>query len=344
MKRHVFLTLCLLCICMPISGGMTEPMQVVTAVIDGGNADRVHLRAAPSVQSESLGLYFTGTELLCETDPTREWTKVVVGSQEGYVKSEYLRWGDDRKNVRPQQPQGMIKANSWVNMCSAPSKEAQSEEKLYEGDIVPILGETSERWSYVKLGNNNGYIMSKFLVVHKDMNAQTQFNEEELYYDRYLAEFPFEESGRAFYGIGTIDEGATKSIHLRELDDDSSRSFGEYYNGTKAVCVSDPSEPWVVVWIGNTIGSIRSDSLCFDANKSICTQFEYGEMLEDAILTSDPFFDTVPTFAGEEQLRKGQRITLLGRTNDDHYFADTGKGWGYVRCESVKMVSGLSQN
>ena len=343
MKHMILLTLCLLCMCMPTAGSMAEPAQNLPATIDGGDADRVHLRAKPSIQSESLGLYYTGTELSCESDPTQEWTKVVIGAQEGYVKSEYLRWGDDQKDVQSQQPQGTIKANGWVNMRSAPSKEAQIKTKLHEGDAVSILGETSERWSYVKLGDNNGYIMSKYLVVHKDVDSQTQFNEKKLYYDQYLATFPFEESGRAFYGIGTIDVGADKSVHLRELDDDSSQSFGEYYNGTKVVCVSDPSEPWVNVWIGNMLGSVHSDCLDFDGPEVPNTQFVYAEMLENAILSADPFSDTSPTFAGEEQLKKGQVIILLGRTHNDHYFADTGKGWGYVRCESVKIVNGISQ-
>lgn len=328
---------------MPRSYAMAQQTQDLTATIDGGDADRVHLRAQPSIQSESLGLYFTGTELSCEYDPTQEWTKVVIGAQEGYIKSEYLRWGDDKKNVQPRQPKGTIKANDWINMRSAPSEKAQIETKLYEGDTVSILGETSERWSYVKLGNSNGYIMSKFLVVYKDVNTQAQFDKKDLYYDQYLAAFPFEESGRSFYGIGTIDVGAGKSVVLRELDDDGSQSFGEYYNGTKVVCVSDPSEPWVNVWIGNMLGSLHSDCLSFDVHEVANAQFVYAEMLENAILSSDPFSDTTPTFAGEEQLKKGQIITLLGRTHNDHYFADTGKGCGYVRSESVKIANELLQ-
>ena len=72
MKHRSFLILCFLGMCMPIILGMAEPAQNVPAVIDGENADRVHLRAGPSVQSKSLGIYFTGTELLCASDPTQD--------------------------------------------------------------------------------------------------------------------------------------------------------------------------------------------------------------------------------------------------------------------------------
>ena len=343
MKRMMLLILCLFCLCIPTSRIMAETAQHIPAIIDGGNADRVHLRAKPIIQSESLGLYFSGTEVSCESDPEQEWTKVIIGSQEGYIKSEYLRWGDDRRNVQSRQPRGIVKASDWVNMRSAPTNEAQSKMKIYEGDTVSVLGETSEHWSYVKLDNNYGYIMSKFLVVQEDIDDEIQPHEDTLYYDQYLATFPFEESERLFYGIATIDAGADISVHLRELDDDNSQSLGEYYNGTKVVCVSDPSDPWVNVWIGNMLGSVRSDCLSFDGRKVSNTQFLYGEVLEDAILCADPFSDTLPTFAGEEQLKEGQVITLLGQTYNDHYFVDTGKGWGYIRNEIVKIVNQLSQ-
>ena len=163
MKHMILLTLCLLCMCMPAAGSMAEPAQNLPATIDGGDADRVHLRAKPSIQSESLGLYYTGTALSCESDPTQEWTKVVIGAQEGYVKSEYLRWGDDSKNVQSQQPQGTIKANGWVNMRSAPSKEAQIKTKLYEGDAVSILDETDSLWYLIATPQAIGYVWSNHI-------------------------------------------------------------------------------------------------------------------------------------------------------------------------------------
>ena len=342
MKHRSFLILCFLGMCMPIILGMAEPAQNVPAVIDGENADRVHLRAGPSVQSKSLGLYFTGTELLCASDPTQEWTKVVVGSQEGYMKSEYLRLGDDRESVQSKQPLAAIRAKNWVNLRSAPSKEAPVAGRLYPGDAVTLLGETSEHWGYVQFGDQCGYVMSQFYGIHEEVQASS--DKKELYYDQYLASFPFEGSARAFYGIGVLDAGAAESVNLREFGDDTSPSWGEYYTGTKAVCVSDPNETWVSVWIGNETGVIHRGNICFDTDKAESPPFRYGEVLNDTLLSADSFSDTTPTFAGEEHLKKGQMITLLGRTSNGHYLADSGKGWGYVRCDNVKMVNELSQN
>lgn len=163
MKRFIVLLFCLLCINIPRSYATTQQAQDLSATIDGGDADRVHLRAKPSIQSASLELYFTGTKLACESDPAQEWTKVVIGTQEGYVKSEYLRWGDDQKNVQSQQPQGTIKANGCVNMRNAPSEEAQIKTTLYEGDVVSILGETDSLWYLVATPYATGYVWSNHI-------------------------------------------------------------------------------------------------------------------------------------------------------------------------------------
>ena len=57
------------------------------AIIDGKTSDRVHLRAGRSTRSESLGLYFTGTRVLCEPEPQGDWVAVPIGSQTGYIQA-----------------------------------------------------------------------------------------------------------------------------------------------------------------------------------------------------------------------------------------------------------------
>lgn len=67
MKRNASLFLCLLCLISFANGSMAENQVHLTPVkIDAGNSDRVHLRAEPSTDSASRGLYFTGTEWNCQ--------------------------------------------------------------------------------------------------------------------------------------------------------------------------------------------------------------------------------------------------------------------------------------
>ena len=61
---------------------MVPLAQAETGVrwIDGGNADRVHLRSAPSTKADSLGLYFTGTGAIV-IDYAGDWAWVMIRSQ-----------------------------------------------------------------------------------------------------------------------------------------------------------------------------------------------------------------------------------------------------------------------
>lgn len=154
-----------------LSCGMAETTQGIYATIDGGNADRVHLRAEPSYNSASRGLYFTGTELFCQSAPTQEWTRVVIGSQEGYMKSEYLRWGEDRRKVWPKQPLEIVQAKSWVNVRSGPSTEDQINGKLYKNDVVTILGETASHWYYVDCDSYTGYMKTDYVRLTQSSGA-----------------------------------------------------------------------------------------------------------------------------------------------------------------------------
>lgn len=170
MKRSASLVFFLLCIvlCMALhsaalADNYVQEFQSISAVIDGKDADRVHLRKEPSTRAASLGLYFTGTDVICETTPTEEWTKVLIGSQEGYIKSEYLRWGNDQYKVQSQQPKGSIQTSSWVNVRSNSSLEGEICGRAYNGDVVTIYGETVSHWYYAISDSYIGYIKADYV-------------------------------------------------------------------------------------------------------------------------------------------------------------------------------------
>lgn len=148
--------------------GLAGSADYVTAVIDGKTADRVHLRERPTAESKSLGLYFTGTTVLCESDPYKEWLWVVIGTQGGYMKAEYLYRGSDSWRVASQQPSGVVnntKGSNWVNLRADPSTGAAVASRVYNGDVAIVLGETQTKWYYVQVGDLYGYILADYLYV-----------------------------------------------------------------------------------------------------------------------------------------------------------------------------------
>jgi hypothetical protein len=154
--------LCAMILC--AGSALARESNFVAAVIDGKTADRVHLREQPSTSAKSLGLYFTGTEVLCGTATiSNEWTWVNVGMEAGYIKTEFLYVGANLGGVTPRQPIGAVTSTgggAGVSLHYHPEMNSGVAGSLNHGDRVTILGETASRWYYVKVGNQYGYVMT----------------------------------------------------------------------------------------------------------------------------------------------------------------------------------------
>lgn len=110
-----------------------------TAVVNNSNGQRLNLRSLPSTQSESLGLYYTGAEVICYSDPSQEWAYVSVGNRYGYMKTEFLYFGSDPESIPPQTPIAYVtnnEKNAWLNLRSQPSTEAEVLGKYYSPSTI----------------------------------------------------------------------------------------------------------------------------------------------------------------------------------------------------------------
>lgn len=153
------------------------------AVVNGKTANRVHLRVSASAKAASLGLYYTGTEARLGSDPNKDWVKVTIGSQTGYMMGKYLATGDSRYSVVSKQPSAAIQtkiAGSWVNLRSGPSLKASIQGRVKDGETVTVLGETADHWFYIRSGNLTGYVTGKYLQTGSVSAAQKGY--EMLYY------------------------------------------------------------------------------------------------------------------------------------------------------------------
>ena len=54
------------------------------------STDRLHLRSSASEKATSLGKYYNGVRVIVDGPVDGEWTKVIVGNLNGYMKTEYL--------------------------------------------------------------------------------------------------------------------------------------------------------------------------------------------------------------------------------------------------------------
>lgn len=143
-----------------VSVSLAETHYGTTAVF-GGSSDRVHLRKAAAQSSQSLGLYFSGTEVVCLSDSAQEWVKVRIGTETGYIMSRYL--SDEPHPVAFQY--GTVTADGWLNLRKSPSQKSVSMAKLYSDETLTIMGETSDHWYYVQAGNQFGYVKAQYVTL-----------------------------------------------------------------------------------------------------------------------------------------------------------------------------------
>ena len=146
-----------------------------TAVVNNSNGQRLHLRSLPSKQSESLGLYYTGAEVVCYSDPSQEWIYVSVGNRYGYMKTEFLYFGSDPESIPPQTPIAYVTnnaKNAWLNLRSQPSTQAEVLGRYYNGDKVTVIGKVND-WYHVKTNDTYGFMLADYLAL-TDASPSTQ--------------------------------------------------------------------------------------------------------------------------------------------------------------------------
>jgi len=132
------------------------------AYVSAPTSDRVHLRAMPSADSESLGLYFTGTQVQTGSAYfNTEWVCVTIGTETGYIRRDCL----SQSAPLSAAPLRYV-ANphsTWVHLRQAPSTQSQSLGRFDNGTAVSLLGETASGWSYVLAGGQKGYMITGML-------------------------------------------------------------------------------------------------------------------------------------------------------------------------------------
>lgn len=99
--------------------------------------DRLNLREKPGRSSKSLGRYYSGTEVefLFDIAPSREWSRVKIGSVTGYMMSEYLSFGNSSPGWLP--PSGVLSGERSIIDKPSPSSVLAV---LPKGERVEILG------------------------------------------------------------------------------------------------------------------------------------------------------------------------------------------------------------
>ena len=165
-KSAMALVIALL-LCMCVGGALAAAYG--EAVIDGREAAMVHLRERATVKSDSMGRFYTGTQVDCLSDPDEEWVHVRVGLQEGYMMGKYLRIGSRADRVVPVGPTGYVDVKNYIRLRRGPSTEYKMLAALQAGTDVTILGVTDNNWYYIDVDGEDGYVSAKLITLYGQM-------------------------------------------------------------------------------------------------------------------------------------------------------------------------------
>jgi len=279
-KRWTALILTLLCLL--ACGAAADDYG--KAVVDAPSG-KLHLREEASSKSESMGLYFTGTQVTLKSDPDEEWVEVKIGRERGYMYGEYLKTGSRADRVTPRFQAGTVQATNYARLRKGPSTEYQFICKLPDGADVTVMGETDEHWYYVKYGSEKGFVAKNLVYTRGDVYEDEDPKYEVEYTPQYRPQYTPQKTWRTAYR-----EWLTEN--------------GDAYNTYALIYVNDDDIPELAVDTGAEAGGCRILTYGSAGLQALQTQrrhFTYirrGNLLLNSDGHMDSYYDYVYTISG----------------------------------------------
>lgn len=217
-----------------------EPSLWETAVVSNPNPqDRLNLREQPSEAAASLGKYYNGVVVQIDQNLQNGWVHVTIGNGEGiaqgYMSTQYLAFGQDAQTVASAIPQYQSTSSQWSLRALPNDFGTELPIRYASGVQVELLGFTDEWW-HMRVGDCTGYIRHN-PAAFKQLSGY--------YYDGYR--------------IGIVNNANPSArLNLRKEPKTSASSLGKYYNGCVVALLSDQSNGWIRVRIGNLEGLYES--------------------------------------------------------------------------------------
>lgn len=128
--------------------------------------DKLNLRIAPNGQGESLRQYYNGTQAFVLAEYPDGWLAVEIGSgagmARGYMKADYLAFGEAGDKVVPVMPTYESIVASW-SLYGFPDEGAVVLGTYGLGQSFTVLARSSAWW-HIQVGEITGFVRADVLV------------------------------------------------------------------------------------------------------------------------------------------------------------------------------------
>ena len=151
-----------------IQGGGSVPTG--TAYVTSANGLNVRLRTGPGTGYSIIASYAPGTKCTILSSGSN-WSRIQIGSVTGYMMTKFLtKSPSPQPQPQPQPDPGTeyevfvtSRNGKGVNLRSGPSK-AYSSIGFYSVGTSAWMITRGSTWSYIRIGNRYGYMMTEFLT------------------------------------------------------------------------------------------------------------------------------------------------------------------------------------
>ena len=137
----------------------SEYEDKVVAVVD----DYVNVRKKPTTDSKAVGKLYknnVGT-VIGEKDG---WYKIKSGSVTGYVKSEFVSIGDEKKLKKAGRRVALVETET-LKVRKGASQKAEVITLVPEGDDLTVLDESKDGWAKVSVDEGKGYVSTDYVTL-----------------------------------------------------------------------------------------------------------------------------------------------------------------------------------
>ncbi len=309
MRKWLSLLLaCVLLLSVTVTAAQAE--SAYYGIVNGVTANRVNLRANATTNSSSLGVFYTGTPVVCLGDVGGGWTQVYVGTQVGYMMTKYIT------KTPSALPTGTLLSPASVYAEPQYGTVLMS---CAAGMNMTVLGETSGQWYYVLVGGQTGYVPANVLQVNGGSTSGSG---------------SIGTGAAVGYGTAVINGRTADRVNLRAGQSTSAKSLGLYYQGTTVTLRSNARTGWIPVTIGMVDGYISASYLSWDGNVTS----KQPTMRVSNAYSSWVNLRTESTTASQSlgRLYNGTTVTVLGETYDHWFYVYTGSQYGYMYSTFLK--------
>ncbi len=225
--------------------------------VQTGNTGRLHLRALPTANSQSLGLFYNGTAVLVEST-SNGWALVQVNGQRGYMSLNCLT------AVPPTNPTVTPVPTEYTTLYVRTGNTGKLHLREYASQNARSLGlfpngtllyaaDLGNGWSYVTVNGLNGYMMNKYLAVSSSDITPAPATPVPVPADATMM---------------VVSTGNSGKLHLRENMSTDAASLGLYPNGTQVAVIYNYGA-WAYVNVAGKTGFMMTRYLVTQSGTAV---------------------------------------------------------------------------